>query len=32
MATYKDYQPKTNDDFFTIENTWIQISKIILLK
>ena len=29
MATFKDYQPIKHDDFFTTENTWIQISKII---
>lgn len=29
MATYKDYQPTNNDDFFTTESTWQQISKIV---
>jgi hypothetical protein len=29
MATYKDYQPTKHDDYFTNENTWIQLSKII---
>jgi len=29
MATYKDYQPNKNDDFFTTEKSWLQISKII---
>lgn len=29
MATFKDYQPKTHDDFFTQEDTFKQISKYI---
>ncbi len=29
MATFKDYQPKTHDDFFTQEDTFKQISKYV---
>jgi len=29
MASYKDYNPRKNDDFFTTETLWKQISKYI---
>ena len=29
MATYNEYKLKINDDFFTTEDTFIQISKIV---
>ena len=29
MATYKDYQPTTHDDFFTQEETFKQIAPFV---